>query len=327
MTERYQQVHINGILSNTKIIKTGIPQGTILGPTLFLIFINDLLNYNECKIISYADDTILLCEDFSWERTWNKAQASLQDVKEWLDANRLSLNVSKTKYMAFSPTVAGQSRQLGPMYIKGFNDGVIQTNVVKYLGVFIDHYLKWTFHIDYLAKRIRKLIYRFYQLRNVLAQKLLLIVYSSLAESILSYGISVWGSAYETTLKKLQVCQNFIIRVIFKIKSRVSVRDIYTTNCILNVRGLYIKSILILIHSKNNLYHAHHSHNTRSQAAQMTPIDRVSKSVCQKSISYNGIKLYNSLPSLYRRYSSRIFKKNIKSYIVVNYVIMHSMLV
>ena len=95
-----------------------MPQGTVLVPTLFLLFINDLLNKNfECKIISYADDTALIRSGETWSLARQKAAAAISKVKTWLDINSLKLNIAKTNFMTFSPTKAGMLQTMEPMRI------------------------------------------------------------------------------------------------------------------------------------------------------------------------------------------------------------------
>ena len=110
------------------------------------------------------------------------------------------------------------------------------------LALSVDNHLKWEKHIKHLNGKLRKLIYKFYNLKSVLNRKTLLVTYNSVAESIIRYGISVWGAAYNTTLQSLQITQNYILRTIFNKKSRDSCRNIFIENEILYVKGLYMHS-------------------------------------------------------------------------------------
>lgn len=320
LQDRSQQVRIGFDMSDIKILKTGVPQGTVLGPTLFLIFINSLLYYRRCNILAYADDTVLGCEGESWGEVWANAQLALNEVKTWLDVNHLRLNTSKTKFVAFSPTMTGFDQTMLPLKIVSVNEEVKQTKSIKYLGIFIDQHLKFTVHIDYVVKRLKKLVHRFYTLRNILRKNILLIIYSSLVESLLNYGITVWGATYKTSLRPLQVTQNYIIRAMYKIDSRRSVKSVYVENCLLDIKGLYIVAVMKLMHKvKDDLTKTSHCYSTRRNESEFYTYDRVVKTVCQKSIHFNGVKLYNTLPPEIKTLTNQKFKVKIKQYVVINY--------
>nr|CAH7730708.1 unnamed protein product [Callosobruchus chinensis] len=318
LSGRQQQVRISDIYSTAITLKCGIPQGTILGPILFLIFINDMLNYDQCKILSYADDTVLICESDSWLAVHGQAQKAINDIKAWLHENKLCLNISKTKFMCFSPTRASAAQNVQPLKINNITEEIEQTHIIKYLGLFVDENLKWTAHIENLAKRLKKLTHRFSTLRNILNKKLIIIVYRSLLESLLNYGIIVWGSAYNTLLRKIQISQNFILRAIFNISSRQSVKHIYQSNEILDVKGLYINATVKLIHKKNDLDKICHSYKTRGCEKGLVKYNRYHKTISQKNVYYNGIKLYNKIPEEYKLLPPRKFKNKLKEYIIKN---------
>jgi len=112
----------------------------------------------------------------------------------------------------------------------------------KYLGVVIDKHLKWSEHINYFVTKLRKLVYKFYTLREILPEKLSILVYKSLVESLLHYGIVAWGGTYKTNLKPLQTIQNYILKIIYKKKQYPTLdptNQIYNCN-IFNIQQLYI---------------------------------------------------------------------------------------
>lgn len=145
--------------------------------------------------------------------------------------------------------------------------------------------------------------------------------YNSLAESIIRYGISVWGSAYNATLQPLQITQNYILRTIFNRKSRDNCRNIFIENELLNVRGLYMHAAIVFTHNKKHTFGSpvNHQYETRNRTKKAYQTPKYNKTICQKQIKYNGIKLYNQLPEYIKAYNKKKFKRTCKKYIIDNY--------
>ena len=183
---RCQVVKIKDNVSNALPAETGVPRGTILGPLLFLIYINDLLTIvPKENIISYADDTVIL-RGSTWEQTQNKMNKLLNEVSTWIALNELSLNVKKTVFMAlriYSNSV--------PNNLKIFigNKVIERVYHTKYLGIIIDSNMKWDKHIEYIAKRTRYLLFVFNKLRPILETKHLITLHYAFFNSLANYGI------------------------------------------------------------------------------------------------------------------------------------------
>lgn len=157
LTDRHQHTKINKTISSPEIIKSGVPQGTILGPILFITYINSLLNMNLGGIaISYADDMALIFEGQTWIETKQKVMLGVNQVKYWLETFKLSLNLQKTNYIAFSPT--NKNRPDFDNINITEDDSITSSEKTKYLGIVIDQHLKWHHHINYVVTRIRKLV-------------------------------------------------------------------------------------------------------------------------------------------------------------------------
>ena len=204
----------------------------MLGPTLFSIYINELLFINtQSKIISYADDTVLLVDGDNWEQVTGLLVIEFSKIQQWLAENLLTLNLDKTKFMCFSiynkflpnfQTINLHTFScISNNYLNCHCTQVLQSTVtMKYLGITIDQNLKWIEHIKYLNNKIRKIIWKFYQLRNILPAPILKTVYYALAELVLRYGISIWGGAFPSNLEMLKITQKYLIKIIlFKNKN------------------------------------------------------------------------------------------------------------
>ena len=188
LSNRSQAVSVNGKMSSFKPITCGVPQGSILGPLLFLIYINDLLNalLNQPRL--YADDTCLLVSSPNIEDLNVKSKTELHNCKIWMDLNKLSLNMNKTYSLLINPTVHHSSSDA----IAFFNiDGIQHVNVIKYLGIEIDSQLNFKSHIDTVQSKIAKGVRILFKLNKILTSNALLLLYYALVYPHLTYGILI----------------------------------------------------------------------------------------------------------------------------------------
>ena len=176
--------------------------------------INSLLRLNIGGLtVTYADDTAILFAGDTWESVRSQTIDGLTIVMNWLQCNKLSLNITKTNYVAFSLTAVNR-----PIFtsIELDNHSIKETSQTKYLGVVIERYIKWKPHVEYLSSKVRKLIHKFYLLREFLNRKTLITVYKAFVESVIGYGILVWGGLYNNSLNKLNIIQKYILKIMFK---------------------------------------------------------------------------------------------------------------
>lgn len=331
LKDRQQYVRINNKLSNSLITKTAVPQGTVLGPILFLIYINSLFKINsEIKIVSYADDTVLLFHGDNWESTVQKASIGLSTVRMWLDKNLLTLNYQKTKFIGFSissancnninnVTLHSNSCMLNELQNCACDRNINAVKEIKYLGVIVDQHLRWKSHIELISKKIRTLIPIFYQLRNILHQKQLISVYKALAESIIRYAITCWGGLYDNVLNMLQVTQNYIIKVMLKKPKMYSTQRLYDEKMLLNIRLIYVLQSITFIHTKFQKQLLQHTANTRTITNNHIKQQFFTKTTCQKFVSFLGTKFYNIIPNNIRKiHNLKTFNYKTKLYVIEN---------
>lgn len=321
LQNRKQYVKIEKNISDPEIIKTGIPQGTVIAPILFTIFINDFCNISNisAKIVSYADDTVIIFEGIDWEELTKKVSSEMKIIKNWLDQNLLSLNIAKTKFINFS-IYKTRNYNITEINIQNTDYVIRNTKKIKYLGVIIDENLKWQEHIIYITDKIRKLIRKFYMLRDILSTKTLLNVYNALVVSIIRYGIIAWGGAYENALKPLKVIQKLILKIIMK-KSHTYPSDQLFKECsCLSVKNNYVlESILFISKNIQKFSFPTHLHNTRSVTNSNLIINKYNKTSQQNYIDYQGPLFYNKLPISIKNISNKAKYRNcVKSFIVTN---------
>lgn len=316
LTDRKQAVKIKDYISEKATIKTGCPQGTVISPILFLIFLNDLCNLSiNGEIISYADDTCLIFEGDTWEQTLNTASNGLNIVYGWLNSHLLSLNIKKSTFLTFSITKADEP-PLNRIYFNNQLNFIEKRNSVKYLGVMVDNHLKWNIHTEFISSKLRKLIHKFYLIRDIFTRDILKNIYTALVESVLRYGIRSWGGLYNSGLKVLQTMQNYIIKVAFKKEKQYSTDSLYRDTKLHDIRSLYIINSIIFIHKSNDIQFINHKHGTRKKINQEVIISKNNKQLCQRNGNYFAKKFYNSLPLEIRNLSNRkTYIKTVKTYV------------
>lgn len=259
LTDRSQCVRVDGHVSDDKTLCYGVPQGSILGPVLFLLYVNDLchLKIPNCNIFTYADDTALVVRGESWCDAKNNAEHALNIVMDWLTNNLLTLNISKTNYMTFATVATSQPPSNYSIIAHHCSTRLFstctccplsRTEDIRYLGVQIDSTLSWKAHIHNLTSRARRLIYIFKKIRSSASAQTLKIVYYSLAQSILTYCDTAWGGACTTTMLQLERAQRAILKVMTHKPIRFPTVSLYKEAEVLNVRQLYVLHTILRKH-------------------------------------------------------------------------------
>ena len=307
LTNRKQCVSILGFESSYKIIEYGVPQGSVLGPLLFLLYINDLnKSIKHSDTFHFADDTHLLNINDSFFSMQAKLNQDLKGLHRWLLANKISLNAAKTELVIFRKPL----QKIPPikLYING--NRITQTNRVKYLGVYLDQFLDGSAHCLELHKKLQRANGMIAKARHFLSNdsKALLSLYHSIFSSHMTYGCQVWGQSDSKFVKKIQVLQNNALRLItFAESFRDHVSPLYKKLKILKFRDYVSLQNLLFIHDYFNdklpecfngyftLLRDAHDHETRNAGTGhlvVPPIqsDRYGK----KSFKIQSIILWNS---------------------------------
>ena len=212
LTNRTQCVNTNGFTSEYLNVSCGVPQGSILGPLLFIIYINDMHKaFDKCMVHHFADDTNLLFSHKNPKIIKKVMNNELRFLFEWLCANRLSLNVGKTEFILFRPPRI----KLESRIVLTLNHTKIHASYkIKYLGLLLDDRLTWKAHICELSKKLSRSVGMLFKIRDFCPKSVLRSLYFSIFNSHLSYGLPAWGNADKLYLEKINLIQKKAIRAI-----------------------------------------------------------------------------------------------------------------
>src|SRR6218665_1721580 len=217
LTSRSQQVYCNGVtvaLSSFKHINSGVPQGSNLGPLLFLLYINDLPKATKAlKLVLFADNTNAFYSHESLSVLKEIINSDLELLEEWFRTNRSSLNTKKSCYIIFSSLKKRRDGQ-NANYVMLDGSCMNQVTTTKFLGIYIDHYLTWVDHLKIISNKVTKNIGIMRKIAHFLLSKILTSLYYTFIYPYLTYGNIIWASNYETRIKTLVTVQKKAIRTI-----------------------------------------------------------------------------------------------------------------
>ena len=345
LSNRKQYVFLNGESSKLKDVTCGVPQGSVLGPLLFLLYINDLPNISKVfNFYLFADDTNIYCEANTLEELEFIINKELKELRTWLIVNRLSLNINKTNFVIFHPYNKPLKQKIT---IKLHKNAISEKDSVKYLGIMIDSTLSWQTHIDKISKKMSRAIGLLYKIRPFINIKIMKTLYYSLVYPHLLYANEVWGSADIIHLNSLIILQKRVIRLISNTDRRledfsfppsdplfskmeiIKIQDIFKINVSKFIFKCLNKSNPINFHSWFIISSQVNKHNTRSMYIDIEksittrtlfiPFSRTTH-YGLKQLKVQGPKIWNNIPSLIRNHHSiKNFLKEFKDYIIKSY--------
>ena len=306
LSYRSQYVDYNSKHSERKHIHHGVPQGSILGPLLFILYINDFSRSSDLLFsILFADDATVIIEGMNYKDIINNLNLELKKVDSWLSANKLTINIKKTHYMMFHRTRIKQKCLINNPMVQVRNQNLTSVNNTKFLGVIIDNKLKWLDHITFVKNKISKSIGIINKIRKFLNKKTLRNLYYTFVYPYLIYCIEFWGNTHDSCLSPLIKLQKKSVRIITFSHYLEHSAPLFKQLDILNFKTLVTQRISLLmykIHMGNvplpiyNLFiinNLHHNYNTRQKNDLHTQIRKKENSY--KLFRFHGINIWNHI--------------------------------
>ena len=331
---RQQCVSLNSVESSKQTMKCGIPQGSSLGPLLFLLYINDISNCSDkLNFRIFADDTNVFASSPSIRDLEKLINEELAKIKEWCDLNKLSINIKKTNYMI----VKSPKKKSGNINIKlpnkdGNSDIIEKKDHIKYLGVLLDKKLSWKHHIAYVCSRLARNTGIFSKLRHYMSLAQLKQLYYSLVHPYISYAILAWGSGVKTQIKQVQTKQNTVIRTIFFATTRgkntenafplMNLIDILTVTSIFKLQALkfvhrwHSKALPNIFENYFQYANDIHSHNARYASNKNFYKPRTRTNIGKQSVSSIVVDLWQDPPTSLKNLNTFTFPGKVKEFLL-----------
>ncbi len=332
LNDRSQFVSFNNYKSSQLKIDCGVPQGSILGPLLFILYLNDIVfSSNFFKFIIYADDTNLLASHKNLPDLIRSTNHELIKISTWLKANKLSLNINKTSFMFFKNRHNTRLTYLNNLFINIDNTPISRVPFTKFLGIFLDDSLTWNNHNTQVTNIVSKYTGILFRLKHTLSQSTLFTLYSTLVLPHIQYCNIIWADKNNCFLHSIHVKQKKIIRLctnshflahsapLFKKLNTLTVYDVHKLQVAIFMFK-YKNNLLPTIF--NNYFTINkfvHSHYTRS--GNLYRPFNFTTDLARNTIRYQGPCLWNSIDSDTRLSNSvYIFKNNYQRYLTSQYL-------
>ena len=330
VSNRNYFVNVNGMKSESRIVNIGVPQGSTLGPLLFLLYINDMCNSSsEFDFTLFADDTTLSMSGDKLDLLTQKINTELAKVLDWLIVNKLIINLTKTNSMLFL-----NKRDERILRIEAHDTVLEQKSECKFLGIIIDDDISWKAHINHISNKISKTIALLRYLRYTFPKHILKTLYMTLIYPYFNYCNIIWGAADLTVIEPLNLLHKKVIRIINRAKyldnteplfismNLLRLTELYKLNCILFIYKCQYSNLFI--HFKNRMIRGAdiHDYNTRLKLDFRLPENTLKRT--RQSFFYKGIDLWNKLSTemiIYKhnvlfKINLLIFKRLIKSKLI-----------
>ena len=326
LSNRTQYTAVNGETSSIQKVTCGVPQGSVLGPILFLVYVNDLHRcLGNTMIRMFADDTNLT---LFHERSDYLKEMSLTKIKalmKWCECNKLTINWDKTYYIVFHAKNKKIGSYFNEMNVSG--NTVKRVSCVKYLGIYIDELLTWRDHVSHVHKSLIRYYGIFNHIKNFINKKVIRQLYFALVYSKIKYGIELYGSCSKEQLHRIQVIQSGLLKIILNLHRRTGTNQLHLNLRLLKVEHIYKMQLLLFINrcmlgkstTLFNSYFGYRDVQYRLRSRNLNP-DFARLQVGYLSVKNIASREWNRIsPSLKNKSNQLNFKKHIASYFISQY--------
>ena len=308
ISDRKQYVQVGQFRSNEQLINKGVPQGSVLGPLLFCLYINDIVGAVDADVVLFADDAAFFVSANTLLLLYSKLHKLLSDLAKYLKVNKLVPNISKSKLMFFA------SRKCDELIAMNFDGEIVEwVDEYKYLGLHINNKMCFASHIEKISSRVSRFSGVFYSLYKILPRRLLILLYFTFILPHLTLHIEIWGAAPDCHLRKLAVRQNQILRTILGIRyidfiPTVRTEEMYRNLKVLTIKNLFklqlFRFMVLLLNDELPMFYnmilrpllLPYGYNTRGRKFRH-PL--LSCEVERRAIAHQIILLYEETPSAY----------------------------
>jgi len=325
LTSRSQVTHVNQATSNlpssTSVsrisnVSIGVPQGSVLGPLLFLIYVNDINSCDDEALIRlFADDSNIFVCSKNMNTLRRKAEVALRNVSDWLSANRLTLNVEKTSFSVFS----NRTHDIDQIVFQ--NKVIARTTTSMYLGMLIDDGLTWSDNIDNICNKLTKLSYALRTLSMYIHQDMITQIYYAYVYPHITYVIQLYGKGNKTDLDRLQRKQNGILKTLSCKPTRYGTNDIHSELKLLTIENIHKLFSACFVfkqqhHMLPNVFNSYYRRNAEvrervTRQDQLLHVRRCNLVCGEKALKIFGASLWNDIPDNIRSATSLTMFKSL----------------
>ena len=305
LSDRRQFVSIQETESDTQQISYRVPQGSILGPLLFLIYINDIQNCVSCSDLRlFADDTAIFFHGSNPDQIIANTNSEMKNVIEWYQANKLKLSLGKSNFVLYHGIKKNPRRDISEIRIG--NDAIPRSTCTKYIGLTIDEKLTWENHINEVCNSLLKYFGIFYNIRNSIPLAMARTIYYACIYSRIKYAIEIYGTASETRFGRLQILQNKLMKLLTRKDRMFSTNTLHSQLKILKVKHIHETSVLHFVHNcikgdpidpfKRYFTYRHEAHNYELRNNDNISTRKININMGKNTTHHTGAILWNNLP-------------------------------
>ena len=328
LLDRRQVTVVNSLKSEEKVLNVGVPQGSSLGPLLFIVYVNDLPLVSNFKVRLFADDMCLSFSEKDPAELNSIVNKELEKVYHWLKCNKLFINYKKSTYLIFDKS---RKKHSFKVFING--QELVQSRSTKYLGVIIDDKLSWKDHITYLRSKLSRNCYAIGKLKHYVGISTLKLVYYSLFYSYLQYCITSWGGAAKSNLDPLNKVHKRVVRYISQMPALSPTNPLFSQLKFLKLADIHkfqVAKLMFKYKGGNKIGEfkalhlgSRHSYNTRAAGNSNYVIPQVKTNIGLRSFSFLGPKVWQSVPTQFKSISFHSFKHKYKAFLLDQYITMN----